>query len=143
MNISITFRHMEASEAIKAYAREKVARLQRFLRQPMTARVTVSIEKHEQVVETRVSSGGERLEAREASPDLYASIDKLVDKLERQIRASKGSTQAKGRRETVRGTRASAVPPAPVAPPQKPAKKAAAKAPKRKAAKSSASTRGA
>jgi putative sigma-54 modulation protein len=101
MNISITFRHVEATDAIKAYANEKVSKLQKFLRRPMEAKVTLSIEKHEQVAEVRLSSGSEHFEAHETSEDLYAAIDKVIDKLERQI----NNGNAKGRRdgETLRG----------------------------------------
>jgi putative sigma-54 modulation protein len=103
MNISITFRHMEPSDAIKSYAEDKVAKLQKFLRRPMTAKVTLALQKLHHVAETRISSGGERLEAMEASEDIYASIDKVVAKLERQIRGTKGAQQAKKRgSETVR-----------------------------------------
>jgi ribosome hibernation promoting factor len=98
MNISITFRHMEASEAIKGYARDKLAKLQKFLRKPMTAKVTLSLDKLRHVAETRISSGGEHLEAKETSEDMYASIDRVHDKLERQIRGSKGAARAKKRR---------------------------------------------
>jgi ribosomal subunit interface protein len=84
MNISITFRHMESSSAVKAYAGEKVSKLQKFLRLPMTAKVTLSIDKLRHVAEARISSGGEHLEAREVSEDMYASIDMIIDKLERQ-----------------------------------------------------------
>jgi putative sigma-54 modulation protein len=106
MNISITFRHMEPSEAIKAYAQDKVSKLQKFLRRPLAAKVTLSLQKQNHVAETRVSSGGEHLEAMEESEDIYASIDKVIDKLERQIRGTKGAAQAKKRgSETVRGGR--------------------------------------
>jgi putative sigma-54 modulation protein len=98
MNISITFRHMEASEAIKSYARDKLAKLQKFLRKPMTAKVTLSLDKLRHVAETRISSGGEHLEAKETSEDMYASIDRVLDKLERQVRGSKGAARAKKRR---------------------------------------------
>jgi putative sigma-54 modulation protein len=103
MNISITFRHMEPSDAIKSYVEDKVAKLQKFLRRPMTAKVTLALQKLHHVAETRISSGGERLEATEASEDIYASVDKVVAKLERQIRGTKGAQQAKKRgSETVR-----------------------------------------
>lgn len=97
MNITVTFRHVEPSTALKEHATEKIAKLQKFLRQPMTARVTVSLEKLLHQVEARISSGGERYEAREATEDMYASIDKVLDKLERQIRGTKGAAQAKKR----------------------------------------------
>jgi len=98
MNISITFRHMDSSSAVKAYAGEKVSKLQKFLRLPMTAKVTLSIDKLRHVAEARISSGGQHFEAREASEDMYASIDLIIDKLERQIRGTKGVHQARTRR---------------------------------------------
>jgi putative sigma-54 modulation protein len=97
MNISITFRHVDSSEAIKAYATEKVGKLQKFLRKPMSAKVTLSLEKLKHGAEVRVSSGGEHHEAQEISDDMYASIDKVIDKLERQIRGTKGAAQSKRR----------------------------------------------
>ncbi len=105
MNISITFRHLEATDAIKAHVNDKVAKLQRFLRQPMTVKVTLSLDKHEHQAEIKVSSGSEHHEAHESSSDMYVSIDRVVDKLERQISSTKGAAEAKRRRggETLRG----------------------------------------
>ena len=105
MNISITFRHMEVSDAIKRYASDKVSKLQKFLHQPMEGKVTLSLEKLKHVAEVRLSSGSEHLEASDSSADMYASIDKVIDKLERQIRASKGAMLATRRgAATVRGS---------------------------------------
>jgi ribosome hibernation promoting factor len=98
MNITVTFRHVDASDAIRQRATEKIAKLQKFLRQPMTARVTVTLEKLLHLVEARISSGGERYEAHDATEDMYASIDKVLDKLERQIRGNKGVERGKKRR---------------------------------------------
>lgn len=98
MNIAITFRHMDTSAAIKRYAHSKVSKLQKFLRQPMTSKVTLSLEKLRHVAEVRISSGGEHHEAKESSEDMYASIDKVIDKLERQIRGTKGAARSKKRR---------------------------------------------
>ena len=97
MNIAITFRHLEPSEAVKQYAEEKVSKLQTFLRQPMKANVTLSLEKLDHVIEARISSGADHYQGKEQSEDMYASIDKVVDKLERQIRAAKGASVAKKR----------------------------------------------
>jgi putative sigma-54 modulation protein len=95
MNISITFRQMDASDAIREYATGKLAKLQRFLRRPLIGKVTVSIDRRKHVVEARISSGGEHLEAHEVSDDMYASIDQVMSKLERQIRGAKGSARAR------------------------------------------------
>src|SRR5262245_26421041 len=89
---------MDASEAIKSYATDKVSKLQRFLRRPMTAKVTLSIDKLGHVAETRISSGDAHLEAKEVSDDMYTSISRVMDKLERQIRGAKGAAQSKKRR---------------------------------------------
>jgi putative sigma-54 modulation protein len=89
MNISFTFRQMDATEAMKGYATEKIGRLQKFLRQPMQSQVTLSVQAREHVVEVDITSGGRRYHAHESTEDMYSSIDKVVDKLERQIRADK------------------------------------------------------
>jgi putative sigma-54 modulation protein len=95
MNISITFRHMVGTDAVKSYAQEKMAKLQKFLRQAMTAQVTLSVEGLEHVAEVGISSGSGHFLAKERSEDMYASIDMVHDKLERQIRAAKGADQAR------------------------------------------------
>jgi len=135
VNISITFRHMDASAAIKKYANEKVSKLQKFLRQPMAAKVTLSIDRLKHIAETRISSGGAHLEAKQSSGDMYESIDRVIDKLERQIREAKGATQSKKRRSgdslrtkpSAAGTAAEPAPARAVAKKKAPAKKAVKK----------------
>jgi putative sigma-54 modulation protein len=131
MNVSITFRHMDASEAIKKHAAVKLGKLQKFLRQPMTAKVTISVDKLKHVAEARISSGGEHLEAKESSDDMYTSIDRMIDKLDRQIRVSKGASES--RRRTAKTAARSAAAPSEAAP--RPAKKVAKKAAAKKVAK--------
>jgi putative sigma-54 modulation protein len=126
MNVSITFRHMDASEAIKKHAAAKLGKLQKFLRQPMTAKLTISVDKLKHVAEARISSGGAHLEAKESSDDMYTSIDRMIEKLDRQIRVSKGA--AESRRRTAK-TSARAGEEAPAAAAPRAAKKAAKKAP--------------
>jgi putative sigma-54 modulation protein len=87
VNIAITFRQMETTEAVKVYATEKVAKLQKFLKQPMKTQITISSQHQKHRAEADVNAGGEHYHAHETSEDMYASIDKLIDKLERQIRA--------------------------------------------------------
>jgi putative sigma-54 modulation protein len=103
MNITITFRHMEGSEAVKAHAHEKLAKLQKFLRTAMTVQMTISVEGLEHVAEVNVASGSAHFHATERSEDMYRSIDMVHDKLERQIRAAKGATIAKKRGGTTAG----------------------------------------
>ena len=97
MNIAITFRQLEASEAVKQYANDKVAKLQKFLRKPLSAQVTLSLDKLDHIADIHIHSGSEHFHGRERSEDMYASIDRVIDKLDRQIRGSKGMTQTKMR----------------------------------------------
>src|SRR5256885_2761329 len=84
MNISITFRQMDATEAVKGYATDKVAKLQKYLRQPLHGTVTLSCQKTVHMAEVDLHSGSQHYHAHEASEDMYATIDKVVDKVERQ-----------------------------------------------------------
>jgi putative sigma-54 modulation protein len=115
MNITITFRHMVGTDAVKNHAHEKIAKLQKFLRQAMAAQVTLSVEGLDHIADVGISSGSAHFHATERSNDMYASIDMVLDKLERQIRAAKGATMAKKRGGTSAGEFAAAenAPPAP------------------------------
>ncbi len=103
MNITITFRHMEGTEAVKKHTTEKVAKLQKFLRQAMTAQVTLSVEGLEHVADVSIQAGSAHFHAKERSEDMYASIDMVLDKLERQIDHQKGADMAKKRGGTTAG----------------------------------------
>ena len=95
MNISITFRHMDGSDAVKSHVSDKIGKLQKFLRQAMTAQVTLSVEGLDHIADVRIQSGGSNYHGTESSRDMYASIDLVLDKLERQIHAQKGANVAK------------------------------------------------
>ena len=96
MNISITFRHMESTDAVKGYANDKVAKIQKFLRQPLKAQVTLSCQQNRlHSAEVDIHSGHEHHHAHETSEDMYATIDKVMDKIERQIRSAKGALTTK------------------------------------------------
>ena len=97
MNITISFRQMDGTEAVKQHAEEKIAKLQKFLRRAMKAQVTLSVEGNEHVADVQISAGATRIRGSERSADVYSSIDLVVDKLERQIRSLKGATEAKKR----------------------------------------------
>lgn len=96
MNISITFRQMDGSDAVKGYATDKVGKLQKFLRQPLHGQVTLSCQKTLHLAEVDIHAGSQHFHAREESEDMYASIDRVVDKLERQIRGVHGAAKKKG-----------------------------------------------
>lgn len=96
MQVSFTFRHVEPSENVKRYAREKISKMQKYLRTPLEADVIFSVEnKHSHRVEMSIRADGERFAGNHESEDMYASIDQAVHKVDRQVRESKD--QATGR----------------------------------------------
>lgn len=91
MRIAFTFRHIDSSDAIKTYASEKLSKLQKFMRAPLDADVTLSKERHLHQVEVVLRSDGHTFVATEQSEDMYASIDLVTDCIDQQVRRSKGA----------------------------------------------------
>ncbi|MCA9604166.1 MAG: ribosome-associated translation inhibitor RaiA [Myxococcales bacterium] len=100
MQVHFTFRNVESSEGIKNYAREKIGRMQKYLRTPLHADVILSVERHIHRVELSMRADGERFAGHSESEDMYASIDLVVDKVDRQVREAKDSANAKKRHST-------------------------------------------
>jgi len=97
MNIAITFRQMDSTDAMKGYAHDKIGKLQKFLREPMKGQVKLSCQSRLHSAEVEIHAGARHFHAHETSEDMYASIDKVMDKLERQIRGNKASQKGKER----------------------------------------------
>ena len=89
MDISVTFRHMEPTEALKDYARSKLERIKKFMRRPIEAHVVFSVEKHYQVADVTLHVNGISIRGQERTGDMYSSIDLVIDKLDQQIRRYK------------------------------------------------------
>ena len=97
MQVHFTFRNVESSEGIKAYATQKISRMQKYLRAPLEADVILSKERHNQIVELSVRADGERYAGHHESEDMYASIDLVVDKVDRQVRDAKNTATTRKR----------------------------------------------
>ena len=89
MNIKVTGKELEVTDAIKAYVEKKVERLVKYFDDEFDVVATVKSEKTEKVAEIRVSVKGDLYKAVTAHKDLYAAIDKDIDILEGQIRKFK------------------------------------------------------
>ncbi|UKS26154.1 ribosome-associated translation inhibitor RaiA [Paenibacillus sp. HWE-109] len=101
MMISIRGEHLEVTEALRDYVDKKLTRLERYFEAPLTSDVQVklSVIKGLQSIEVSIPLTGVLLRAEERNTDMYASIDLVVDKLERQIRKHKTRTNRKIRQE--------------------------------------------
>ena len=95
MNLTVKGRNLVLTEAISTYAEEKIGRLGRYLTDGSRCEVEIWTEKNpsisdNQVVEATIFTKGPVIRAREASPDIRASIDLVFDKLERQVKKYRG-----------------------------------------------------
>ena len=89
MNIQITGRHVEVTEAIKTYVEEKVGKTEHFFDHIVSTKVILSVENETKVVEAIVSVPGVEIVAKAHDRDLYTAIDLMEDKLARQLRKHK------------------------------------------------------
>ncbi len=89
MQINITGHHVEVTPALRAYVTEKMQKLARHFDQVNSIHVILNVEKLQQQAEATVNAGGRTLFATANDMDMYASIDGLVDKLDRQVRRYK------------------------------------------------------
>ncbi len=95
MQIAVTFRHREPDEGVKDYVREKVEKLEKYLENPREVHVVLSSEKFRQIAEITIVSDGMTLNSEGRESDLYAAIDQMVDKIERQVRERRGKVKRK------------------------------------------------
>jgi putative sigma-54 modulation protein len=89
MPINITGRHVVVTPALRAYVTEKMQKIARHFDQVNSINVILNVEKLQQQAEATVSAAGRTLFATDTATDMYASIDGLVDKLDRQVRRYK------------------------------------------------------
>jgi putative sigma-54 modulation protein len=84
--VAVTFRHMEATDALRQYAEKKFAHLGRILKRPAQAHLILEVDKYRQCGEVTFKSGNIAATAAEENTDLYAVIDLLTDKVSHQLK---------------------------------------------------------
>lgn len=95
MKIRITGRKIDVTEGLKGYVERKMARLDKFFPQETEAVVTLSVQKDNQTSETTIRQNDIVFRAEVTTLDMYSSIDKSLDLLERQIRKQKTRLEKK------------------------------------------------
>lgn len=86
MEITVTFRHTEPIESLKAYAEEKISKIKKYLDVPLEAHVVLSVEKFRHIADVTLSLNGARIKAVEETSDMYSAIDQVMDKVENQVK---------------------------------------------------------
>lgn len=99
MQVAVTFRHMEPTNALKEFAAEKIERIEKYIHTPTDAHVVLSVEKYMHKADITIKAHGFMMRGHEKSEDMYASIDRAVDKIERQVRKYKTKLSSHKARE--------------------------------------------
>lgn len=110
MQLSVTFRHMDATEALKEYAKEKVDRIRKYFPDPLKAHVVLACDRgYNHIADVMITlHNGIVIKGEETTEDMYSSIDLVMAKIERQVRRykekirhHKGLQSIHGQREIV------------------------------------------
>lgn len=110
MNINITGKDFELTDAIRNYIDEKVGKLKKYIGDEFDASVTLKMDGNKQVAEIRITVAGILYKSVTASNDLYASIDKDIDILEGQIRKNKDKKDKQNKSESIKFSEAQKTP---------------------------------
>jgi putative sigma-54 modulation protein len=94
MQFAVTFRHMEPTDALKAYARERMERVRKYLPDPIACHVVLSTERHNHRIDVTFQlHNGLAVSGHEITENMYSSIDLCIAKIERQVRKYKGKLE--------------------------------------------------
>ena len=90
MQIAVTFRHMETSDPVRSYVEEKLAKLKKYIDEPVEASVALSVEKKiRHKAEVSLVAKKINIKASHETSDMYAAVDGMLDKVERQLKRYK------------------------------------------------------
>lgn len=101
MQLNLTGHHIEITQALRDYVTSKVERLERHFDQVIDAHIILSVEKLRQKAEATLYISGGNIHADAVEEDMYAAIDALVDKLDRQVKRYKEKITDHHRSDTV------------------------------------------
>ncbi len=93
MKLNYAGKNMDITKALRDVTEKKLGKLDKYFQQDIEGNVTFSSEKNRKIIEVTINLPGTIIRAEEFSDDMYASIDKAVDVLERQIRKHKTKLQ--------------------------------------------------
>lgn len=89
MQLNLSGHHVELTEAMQGYVENKLEKVERHFDQMTNINVILSVEKNRQKAEATIHITGNDIFANAEDENMYAAIDALVDKLDRQIRKHK------------------------------------------------------
>ncbi|MCJ7593196.1 MAG: ribosome-associated translation inhibitor RaiA [Desulfobacterales bacterium] len=102
MEIAVTFRRMEPTESLRAYAEEKVLKVKKYLDSPIEAHIVLSVEKFRHSADVTLSVDGTKIKAVEETDDMYSAIDQVMDKIEKQVKRHRSKIKQR-KAENIKG----------------------------------------
>jgi putative sigma-54 modulation protein len=109
MQINITARHLNLTQALSDYVRKKVERCERYFDHVAWAQAILSVEKYRQVAEIIIHAGKTTFRSKEESIDLYAAIDLAVDKMDKQLKKHKEISKVHRKEKSIGSKKAKAL----------------------------------
>ena len=85
IEVTVTFRHSEPSEALKDHIIEKIKKLSKYFIKPHKAHVTLNVEGSRQMAEISLTEDHSQFVAQEGTHDMKESVDRVLEKIERQL----------------------------------------------------------
>lgn len=89
MQLSVTFRHLESSDALKEYSKARLEKLDKYMKGPIEAHVVLTLEKFRHYAEVTILDRGTKFTSQEEGFDMYQALDNAIDKIERQVKKYK------------------------------------------------------
>ena len=89
MKTTIVARKMDLTDGMKEYVEKKLTKLDKFFDDDTEAKITMSVEKSRQKIEATIFSHNTIFRVEQITSDMYVTMDKIIDDMERQIRKHK------------------------------------------------------
>ena len=102
MQLSVTGHHIEITDSLRSYVGTKLAKIERHFDHMTDIHCVLTVEKLQHKAEATIHVGGGTIHAEQTEPNMYAAIDILVDKLDRQVKKHKEKLTDHHAREVAR-----------------------------------------
>ncbi|MGA9755263.1 MAG: ribosome-associated translation inhibitor RaiA [Desulfobaccales bacterium] len=115
MQISVTFRQLEPTEALKNYVTDRLNKFTRYLDGPVEAHVVLGLAKFRHLADVTIDNNGRIIKGKEENTDMYAAIDLVMDKIDMQLK------KFRDKMRSAKGDRSRSAAPVAAAPDETPA----------------------
>lgn len=94
MQVSITGRNVDVTDPLRDHVEKKLTHIKKYFDGILDAQVVLNVEKHRHTAEMTIHANGITMHGEESTGDMYTSVDKVIDKIERQLRRYKSRLQS-------------------------------------------------